>query len=202
MTSQHQTYTTHWHNRQQGGSPRDSSQDIAFWKDLNVHRGISRRLEFFQSHIESIGHRAKANEKRLQNEIQLAYNLISARDTAETVKIGAATVKIGEAARADSATMKTLAFVTLIFLPPTFISTIFGMQFFAYDADNGFDLASEFWIYWAITIPTTAITCLVWGYWSKLFPQHPGNIRNLGHRRVRSIHDTDDIEHGVAKETR
>jgi len=79
-------------------------------------------------------------------------------------------VKISHAMMSDSTALKTLAFVTFIFLPPTFISSIFSMTFFNYD--NGvFSVAGEIWIYWAFAIPTTLISTIVWQFWHKISPK-------------------------------
>lgn len=129
----------------------------------STHQEISRRLAFFQSYVGSIQHRSVSNEKRLQNEIQLAFNIVAQHDAGLTVDIS-------RAARSDSATMKTLAFVTLTFLPPTFICAIFSMSFFDYDTGSGWGVSDKIWIYWAIAIPTTIATTLVWNYWHWLFP--------------------------------
>ncbi|KAJ5273012.1 hypothetical protein N7478_008137 [Penicillium angulare] len=110
IIKQHELYASLWTE----GSTPDIRQHASF-------QDTSSRLSFFQSHIESIRHRSISNQKRLQNEIQLAFNIVSQHDTKLTVEISAA-------ARSDSATMKTLAFVTLTFLPPTFISAIFTIK--------------------------------------------------------------------------
>ncbi|KAJ5249086.1 hypothetical protein N7468_000537 [Penicillium chermesinum] len=196
IVSQHQMYTSQWNmhpDRFVPPSLREAPENREMQKSLIIYRSLNRRLQFFLSHIESIGHRAKANEKRLQNEIQLAFNLISQRDTA-------ATVQIGEAAQRDSATMKTLSFITLIFLPPTFISTIFGMQFFNYDSTEGFVLTSDFWIYWAIAIPITMLTGLVWLFWSKIFP-HDSRTTFERIRHPRHRHD-ENLKEGLELEVR
>ena len=135
-----------------------------------AYQEISRRLAFFQSYIGSIRHRSISNEKRLQNEIQLAFNIVAQHDASLTVDIS-------RAARADSATMKTLAFATLTFLPPTFICAIFSMSFFSYDTGSGWAVSNKIWIYWAIAIPTTVATALVWNYWHKLFPDDTGSLQ-------------------------
>lgn len=135
-----------------------SSQGTPF---EDIYSGLSSH----QSHIESIRHRSISNQKRLQNEIQLKFNEVAQYDASVTVQIS-------HAARLDSATMKTLAFVTLTFLPPTFISAIFSMSFFNYDRDAGWAVSDKIWIYWVFAIPTTIATGLVWQYWSRLFPRH------------------------------
>lgn len=101
-----------------------------------AHRAISRRLAFFQSYIGSMQQRVTSNEKRLQNEIQLAFNIVAQHDARVSVDISRATY-------ADGATMRTIAFVTLTFLPPTFICAIFSMSFFTYDADSGWAVSNK-----------------------------------------------------------
>ncbi|KAJ5885455.1 hypothetical protein N7495_009965 [Penicillium taxi] len=124
---------------------------------------LKNKIEFFRCYIASLRHRSISNEKRLQNEIQLAFNIV-AQDSAET------SMQIGRAAQVDSSTMKTIAFVTLAFLPPTFISSIFSMSFFQ-SGNNGWGMSDKFWIYWVFAIPTTIATLVVWQYWHKLFPK-------------------------------
>lgn len=119
---------------------------------------IHLRLRSWQSFIANLRSRSISNEKRLQNEIQLAFNTVAQHDASVTLEIGRAT-------QLDSATMKTIAFVTLTFLPPTFICAIFSMSFFDFGGDSGWTMSSKFWIYWVFAIPTTIFTTLVWTYW-------------------------------------
>jgi Mg2+ and Co2+ transporter CorA len=79
-------------------------------------------------------------------------------------------VEIGRAAQIDSSAMKTISFVTLAFLPPTFISSIFSMSFFQCGEDNGWGMSNKFWLYWVFAIPTTIATVVIWQYWHKLLP--------------------------------
>ncbi|KAJ5852143.1 uncharacterized protein N7529_011528 [Penicillium soppii] len=128
-------------------------ENITFvYEDIHLH------LRSFQSFIANLRFRSMSNEKRLQNEIQLAFNTVAQHDASVTLEIGRAT-------QLDSATMKTIAFVTLTFLPPTFICAIFSMSFFDFGGDSGWSMSSQFWIYWVFAIPTTLVTTLVWTYW-------------------------------------
>ncbi|CAG7986658.1 unnamed protein product [Penicillium nalgiovense] len=121
---------------------------------------IRNQLEFFRGYIMNLRHRSASNEKRLQNEIQLAFNTVS-QANAKT------SMEIGHAAQIDSSAMRTIAFVTLAFLPPTFISSIFSMSFFHSGEDNGWGMSKEFWLYWVFAVPTTIATVLIWQYWHK-----------------------------------
>ncbi|KAJ5551362.1 hypothetical protein N7535_000687 [Penicillium sp. DV-2018c] len=126
--------------------------------DSGACEDINLRLRSWQSFISNLRSRSISNEKRLQNEIQLAFNTVAQHDAGVTLEIGRAT-------QSDSATMKTIAFVTLTFLPPTFICAIFSMSFFQCGDDTGWTMSNKFWIYWVFAIPTTLLTTLVWTYW-------------------------------------
>jgi len=69
----------------------------------------------------------------------------------------------------DSSSMKTIAFMTLVFLPAGTVASIFGSQFFNLIVDsNGvphFVISPLFWIFWAISLPITAILVVLWKWW-------------------------------------
>ncbi|KAJ5364627.1 uncharacterized protein N7496_010340, partial [Penicillium cataractarum] len=129
------------------------------WEDIHS------QLSFLRSYLNSMRHRSTSLEKRLQNEIQQKYNFVAQ----ESARL----------ARLDSATMKRIIQVTLIFLPPTFICALFSMSFFNYGADSGWPVSNHFWIYWASAIPTTLVTVLVWQIFSTTVPSN----------RVKTEHD-------------
>jgi Mg2+ and Co2+ transporter CorA len=147
--------------------------DSYFGADEDIHN----RIESLRSYIANLRHRSTSNEKRLQNEIQLAFNTVAQANATTSVEIGraaqanaATSVEIGRAAQIDSSAMKTISFVTLAFLPPTFISSIFSMSFFQCGEDNGWGMSNKFWLYWVFAIPTTIATVVIWQYWHKLLP--------------------------------
>lgn len=133
---------------------------------------IHARLEVLHSYITSMRHRSLANEKRLQNEIQLAFNNVAQSNAAISVQIG-------DAALSDSTAMKTVAYVTLAFLPPTFISSIFSMSFFHYDDGSGWNVSGKIWIYFVVAVPLAVVTVYLWNYWHQTVvdPQRRGQLR-------------------------
>jgi hypothetical protein len=127
-------------------------------------RRIQKRIAFHHLMLSSLRSRSSSNKERLLNEIQLAYNTVAQYDSRISVEIG-------RAAHADSAAMKTIAFLTLTFFPATFISAIFSMSFFNYNPERDeWTVSKEFWIYWVVAIPITGITALMWSSWQRLFP--------------------------------
>lgn len=76
---------------------------------------------------------------------------------------------IASASKHDSSSMKALAAVTVVFLPGTFISSLFSTTMFDWQAEaDSLVLNRRFWIYWAITVPLTLATILVWLGWTKM----------------------------------
>jgi Mg2+ and Co2+ transporter CorA len=72
---------------------------------------------------------------------------------------------MGERARQDNNNMKLIAVVGLVYLPGTFVSSLFGMNFFSFDEENGqqrWGISRNFWLYWAITVPLTLCTMVIW----------------------------------------
>jgi hypothetical protein len=73
---------------------------------------------------------------------------------------------IAKAVLTDSIPIRTIAYVTLLLLPPSLIATIFGINFFTFDDQTGsLIVAKTFWQYWAVTIPVTAFTIIIWKIW-------------------------------------
>jgi hypothetical protein len=118
-------------------------------------RHIHMRLLFYNHVFSSLRLRSVSNKERLLNEIQLASNMVAQHGTLLSA-IGAAVAK-------DSAAMRTIASVTLAFLPATFVSTIFSMSFFNYSPDSGsWTVSDKFWVYWVVAIPITIISVVLW----------------------------------------
>ncbi|KAL4912907.1 hypothetical protein BDW62DRAFT_9601 [Aspergillus aurantiobrunneus] len=125
--------------------------------NVRTHIGTwmkSRQLILFEEkRAHSLKTRSKSLNDRHQNEINLAFNLVSQ--------------SFGRDARSDSNMMKTVAVVSMVYLPGTFVSGLFGTNFFSFQADPGntWLTADEFWIYWAVTVPLTLATVAVWAVW-------------------------------------
>ncbi|ODM19100.1 hypothetical protein SI65_05717 [Aspergillus cristatus] len=108
-------------------------------------------LLFLAKEIHSLKTRSASLSERLQNEINLAFNIVSQN--------------LGTNAQGDNAMMKTVAIVSLLYVPGSFVSSVFGMNFFDMGSENEFTVSNKFWIYWVITIPLTAVTVLIWAIW-------------------------------------
>jgi len=95
--------------------------------------------------------RLKSLEKRTQNMINLSFNLVTQADS-RMMKV-------------DSSSMKTIAVMTLIFLPCTAVATVFGTPFFSIESDSDgsrFLMSPYIWLIWVFAVPLTVITMFTW----------------------------------------
>ncbi|KAF2244153.1 hypothetical protein BU26DRAFT_522857 [Trematosphaeria pertusa] len=116
------------------------------------------RLSVLGKDMKGIKRRSESLRERLQNEINLAFHLIAQRDSRITLQMG-------EDSRKDSNNMRSIAIVGLVYLPGTFVSGLFGMNFFDFNVDSGrqtWAVSEKLWLYWAITVPLTLATILLW----------------------------------------
>jgi O-antigen/teichoic acid export membrane protein len=72
----------------------------------------------------------------------------------------------------DSIAMRTISILGIVFLPGTFVATLFSIGMFTWGGAGGEQPSSlaaspSIWIYWAVAVPLTVITFLAWILWSK-----------------------------------
>ncbi|KAJ2903498.1 hypothetical protein MKZ38_009720 [Zalerion maritima] len=71
--------------------------------------------------------------------------------------------QVAEAAKRDSSSMKTVAIMTMAFLPATFFSSLFAMPSLKWDKP-GDVVGNGFSLYWAFSISFTVMIFILWGY--------------------------------------
>ncbi|KAF6757879.1 hypothetical protein DFP72DRAFT_889255 [Ephemerocybe angulata] len=135
-----------------------------------------------------IWHRWVRNWRERTNiRINLFFNLTAQRDSGTNSNIAVATADIAEETRKDSSSMITIAALTLIFLPGTFIATLLGMPFF--DASSGkMVVSNRLWIFFAVSIPFTLLIWNAWRMWR--------NWRNRSFRNFQLPGKEPDSEEG------
>lgn len=88
------------------------------------------------------------------------------RDSVTSQIIATESASIAQGARQDSYAMKTIAVLTMFFLPATFISSLLGTNLFVLDTSgNGkaqLIVSELWWIYLVSAVPLTLFTLLVW----------------------------------------
>ncbi|KAF5127516.1 hypothetical protein E5D57_008449 [Metarhizium anisopliae] len=109
--------------------------------------------------------------KRAQVQSDALFNIIQQYHANFNLELSRSTEQIAFFSYRDAASMKTLAVVTMFFLPGSFISALFSTNCFEW---AGVDLRSgsigvkptpQMSLYWAITIPLTGLTFVLYVVW-------------------------------------
>lgn len=93
---------------------------------------------------------------RLEDLSNLSINMTAQRNSLLTAEIAEQNIK-------DALSMRTIALVTLIFLPGAYVSGFFSMTFFS----ESFSGTAAVYLYFVITLPLTMITIGLWAMWAK-----------------------------------
>lgn len=135
--------------------------------------------------------RIQARQLEAQADVQLTalFNLINQADSAAAMMIARTSQSIAADSRRDqkisvdianssrlialntlrdSASMKAIAHVTMVFLPGTFLASVFAMPFFDLQNSTRPFVNNKIWIYVAITVPLTVSTLALAWIWYHL----------------------------------
>ncbi|KEF51584.1 uncharacterized protein A1O9_12501 [Exophiala aquamarina CBS 119918] len=99
--------------------------------------------------------------ERLRVQAKVVDGTITATDTLTMIRLA-------QNSQSDSNTMKAITVLTMIFLPAIFVCSLFSMGFFNFQTSPSelkFQVASQFWIYFAVAIPLTVVVlgiCAAW----------------------------------------
>ncbi|KAI1747212.1 hypothetical protein F4782DRAFT_522023 [Xylaria castorea] len=92
---------------------------------------------------------------------------------------GETSLEIAKATSRDSKHMRSIALVTMVFLPGTFFAGVFSMTFFSWSNDGGQPAISGYlWIYIVITTFFTLLTLGLW-YYFNIYRRHVSGNRVL-----------------------
>ncbi|KEF53501.1 uncharacterized protein A1O9_10476 [Exophiala aquamarina CBS 119918] len=111
---------------------------------------------------------AKSWEHKSVLVVQGLFSLITQRDQNQNLRIANDTQILAQESKRDSTAMKAIAIVTMFFLPGTFLSSLFAIPVFDWDALHGNEVVNRrLWVYFAFTIPTTFLVVSLYLLWEK-----------------------------------
>ncbi|KIW05663.1 uncharacterized protein PV09_03527 [Verruconis gallopava] len=161
--------------QEHGVYPRPTSPKVVAERlkaNLHVATGLDRSLDSLQA--------------RLNLQLNVLYSFIAQTDNHHAAQLARLSVQLADMTSRDGASMKILALITTIFLPGTYVATLFSTSMFNWAAKDGEGLLSgHFWIYWAVAVPLTFVTISGWALWWRIETQRS--------RRAR-----DDASHGAS----
>ena len=109
---------------------------------------------------------------RVQTQRDALFHLIAENDAALSHDMATDSRTLALASQRDSASMKSLAVVSMFFLPGTFVASLFGMPLFDWGSDVSNNQAENIaiWgprlgLFLAVTLPLMLLTFLTWVLW-------------------------------------
>jgi len=110
-------------------------------------------LEYRKTLFQSTQRRLASLDKRMANIIQLSFHLVTQGDS--------------RTMQSENQSMKTIAVMTLIFMPLGTVAGIFGTQFMKLDGEAPFHMrvSQDFWLLWITAVPLTFIVIGIWRVW-------------------------------------
>lgn len=111
---------------------------------------------------------------RIESQRTVLYSLIAQQDAKVQFKLARETTK-------DSKAMKTLAIITIILLPGTFMATLFAVPDLLEFKKPG----RKNQIYWGVTVPATFVLIVAWWLWVRRSASHiPGDEEEAKNRKA------------------
>ncbi|CCC13229.1 hypothetical protein SMACR_09370 [Sordaria macrospora] len=120
-------------------------------------KNILEAIQFLREEVKGLRQALRDGELRIRNQASLISAHLSHRDSETNIETAAASRDFAAAAHRDSSAMKSIAILTMLFLPGMFFAALFAMPYF-----GSFNQPRHFVMYWAFTIPATVVTFAIW----------------------------------------
>ncbi|KAJ4416336.1 hypothetical protein N0V85_002318 [Neurospora sp. IMI 360204] len=102
--------------------------------------------------------------------MQTVWSFFSLQDNQTNLKLSRLNTKLAHAntglseeMKKDSSQMRSIALLTMVFLPMSTVAAIFSSNFFSWDAEGGQAVVSKY--FWVFIVVAIALTCIVVGAW-------------------------------------
>ncbi|KAI1372191.1 hypothetical protein F4677DRAFT_433265 [Hypoxylon crocopeplum] len=115
---------------------------------------LRRRMHASQEYLQYL----KGRAERLST---VLFALLTHEDSATHAELADASRRIASASQRDSSSMRTVAIMTMAFLPATFFAALFSVPSLDWHSSENV-VQPNFWVYWAFTLPATALVFALW----------------------------------------
>ncbi|KAI0458928.1 hypothetical protein F5B21DRAFT_499990 [Xylaria acuta] len=119
-----------------------------------------RDAEVFSAGARPLRQRNAASRSALKYMAERTRSQSHVEESRINREIAEASRDLAEAAKRDTASMKTIAVMTMAFLPGTFFAALFSVPSLRWDREVV--VTEHFWVYWVFTVPVTAFVFLIW----------------------------------------
>ncbi|TQV99979.1 Mg2+ transporter protein, CorA-like/Zinc transport protein ZntB [Cordyceps javanica] len=170
-----------------------------------LHRSMLARMDFYkvkltglENYIHTTLQRLKVQREWLMTVVPLQlYNIMSQREARLNLEIAGEQRRIAHASKRDSTAMKMISLLGTLFLPGTFLASVFSMTFFNFQsstmhiADDGNSdadpvISDKLWVFFLLTIPITAAIVGVWIWYDR-------------RKEAQYARDDEDLEKDITK---
>lgn len=119
-------------------------QQRAHRKDIDkVHRSMLSRLEFYKAKLKGLENYIHTTLERLKVQHEALYTIMTQREARLNLEIAKAQRRIAQASKRDGTAMKTISLMGALFLPGTYLASVFSMTFFNFQAGASPAVASQ-----------------------------------------------------------
>ncbi|KJK77484.1 hypothetical protein H634G_07223 [Metarhizium anisopliae BRIP 53293] len=150
-----------------------------------LHRSMTARLEFYKVKLKGLENYIHTTLERLKVQREALYNIMSQREARLNLEIAGEQRRIAHASKRDSTAMKTISLMGTLFLPGTYLASVFSMTFFNFQ-ESAHPVSMDLWIYFAVTIPITAAIVAIWVWFDR-------------RREAQYARDDEDLEQNIDK---
>ncbi|KAK7973857.1 hypothetical protein PG989_015705 [Apiospora arundinis] len=150
------------------GGQEEPSQQAWFLKRLRAAQLMTRDdVEYTRRRVAMVLSQVQQMKDRSQSQTSFMLNDLAQSEAQYTAAIAIDTKR-------DSIAMWTLSVLGIVFLPGTFVATLFSVDMFDWGGGketepsaNTLRVSPSMWIYWVVAIPLTIVTFLLWLLWSR-----------------------------------
>ncbi|KAH6888545.1 hypothetical protein B0T10DRAFT_55957 [Thelonectria olida] len=129
---------------------------------LKLHRTMHSRIDFYKVKLTGLENYIHITLERLKVQREALYNIMSQREARLNLEIAGEQRRIAHASKRDSTAMKTLSLMGALFLPGTYLASVFSMTFFNFEKGASPVVSVQLWIYFAVTVPITVLIVCGW----------------------------------------
>ncbi|EGX97118.1 hypothetical protein CCM_01777 [Cordyceps militaris CM01] len=132
-----------------------------------LHRSMLARMDFYKVKLTGLENYIHTTLQRLKVQREALYNIMSQREARLNLEIAGEQRRIAHASKRDSTAMKTISLLGTLFLPGTFLASVFSMTFFNFQSNAEPVISDKLWVYFLLTIPITGAIVGIWIWYDR-----------------------------------
>ncbi|KAJ9614554.1 hypothetical protein H2200_002691 [Cladophialophora chaetospira] len=149
--------------------PGTPTTGMLIHETVDLAEGAERSIKHLQQRCQIQANVLYSAASQTDNIIARDYSRIAQENSALAQRSNELNLRIAGSTKKDSIAMMAFTSITALFLPRSYISSLFSMDMFNWMAsaaeNEGRVVSTRFWIYWAVTVPLTTTVMMGWYVW-------------------------------------